>query len=129
MKKLSLTENQYKLLQEFFNKKKVSSMKKLADEMMMLSVEYDFNTDFGLSVYTDEEYIYLKVDNNLNLAYRRALASVSLLPLDGLNDFVNGKTSSLIICNQEQVIHEGKYIKIDFREILQLIKGDLDDNQ
>lgn len=97
--------------------------------MMMLSVEYDFNTDFGLSVYTDEEYIYLKVDNNLNLAYRRALASVSLLPLDGLNDFVNGKTSSLIICNQEQVIHEGKYIKIDFREILQLIKGDLDDNQ
>lgn len=129
MKKLSLTENQYKLLQEFFNKKKVSSMKKLADEMMMLSVEYDFNTDFGLSVYTDEEYIYLKVDNNLNLAYRRALASVSLLPLDDLNDFVNGKTSSLIICNQEQVIHEGKYIKIDFREILQLIKGDLDDNQ
>lgn len=129
MKKLSLTENQYKLLQEFFNKKKVSSMKKLADEMMMLSVEYDFNTDFGLAVYTDEEYIYLKVDNNLNLAYRRALASVSLLPLDDINDFVNGKTSSLIICNQEQVIHEGKYIKIDFREILQLIKGDLDDNQ
>lgn len=129
MKKLSLTENQYKLLQEFFNKKKVSSMKKLADEMMMLSVEYDFNTDFGLSVYTDEEYIYLKVDSNLNIAYRRALASVSLLPLDDLNDFVNGKTSSLIICNQEQVIHEGKYIKIDFREILQLIKGDLDDNQ
>lgn len=129
MKKLSLTENQYKLLQEFFNKKKVSSMKKLADEMMMLSVEYDFNTDFGLSVYTDEEYIYLKVDSNLNIAYRRALASVSLLPLDELNDFVNGKTSSLIICNQEQVIHEGKYIKIDFREILQLIKGDLDDNQ
>lgn len=129
MKKLSLTENQYKLLQEFFNKKKVSSMKKLADEMMMLSVEYDFNTDFGLAVYTDEEYIYLKVDNNLNLAYRRALASVSLLPLDDLNDFVNGKTSSLIICNKEQVIHEGKYIKIDFREILQLIKGDLDDNQ
>lgn len=129
MKKLSLTENQYKLLQEFFNKKKVSSMKKLADEMMMLSVEYDFNTDFGLSVYTDEEYIYLKVDSNLNIAYRRALASVSLLPLDDLNDFVNGKTSSLIICNQEQVIHEGKYIKMDFREILQLIKGDLDDNQ
>lgn len=129
MKKLSLTENQYKLLQEFFNKKKVSSMKKLADEMMMLSVEYDFNTDFGLTVYTDEEYIYLKVDSNLNIAYRRALASVSLLPLDDLNDFVNGKTSSLIICNQEQVIHEGKYIKIDFREILQLIKGDLDDNQ
>lgn len=127
MKKVSLTENQYKLLKEFFGKKKENTLKDLASKMTKMAIEYDFNSDFGLEAHTEGDKLIISIDSDLSRPFRNALSSVSIMNLDDREDFINGITNSLVICTSEQAIAEGKYILIDFKEVLNLIKEVMND--